>query len=248
MLDIEQAIRYIRLLNGDVTLMASDFVLSQCFPIGEFHFDHRSKSNQVILVDKLWNAGLRYAPDAATTIAEQLVIHAQDIHANLANLQLDDLRNDPNNIYEAVEQVFPIVLETTDRQNYVFTTKFFHWCTRIHFPIVDVNARDAVSRLQREEGDWAEDQIVQNIDDNPNLSTVEKYRGWIDYYNRLLNQLSQNDCERLLKVDKESQRETCPSLTITNSLLRILDKVFYMNRGKDTLSTNLENSRGTTIG
>ncbi len=239
MLDIEKAVHYIRLLNSDVALMASDYVLHQCFPSGELHFDHRSVTNQVILVDRLWNAGLRFTPDAAGTITEQLVIHAENIYANLSNLQPDDLNNSPENICNVAQEIFPVILEAPGRQNYSFTTKFFHWCTRKHFPIVDLHARKAISRLQADEH-CADDEIVENIDD-ANLPIIEKYSGWINFYNRLLNELTPEACDRLLNADQESQQETCPSFTIMNSLLRILDKVFYMNRGKETLSRNLQN-------
>jgi len=117
----------------------------------------------------------------------------------------------------------PIALGLTDAGGsggpYSFATKFLHWTTRCHFPIMDSRARAAINRLQRSRG--MEPRVPQSTGDLP---WQEEYPRWITFYSELIGSLAADERERLLHADRDSQPAPDPC---ENSLLRVLDKVFY---------------------
>ena len=64
------------------------------------------------------------------------------------------------------------------------------------------------------------------------LTYLEEYERWINFYSDLIVGLRSHDRERLVQVDFDTQP---PSYRIENSLLRILDKVFYHQGGGRSL-------------
>ena len=95
---------------------------------------------------------------------------------------------------------------------YSFATKFMHWCTKEHFPIMDSAARCAISRH--------EDRIASEFDPRDPDHCLGDYRWWIHFYAGLLRSFGEH-AEAIVQADSEKA-------TMPNSLLRILDKYFWM--------------------
>ena len=62
----------------------------------------------------------------------------------------------------------------------------------------------------------------------PGLTYEQEYHRWISFYSDLISGLDGAARDQLLKADSDSQKSPRP---VTNSLLRVLDKVFYTQGG-----------------
>ncbi|MBN2375083.1 MAG: hypothetical protein JXD22_01685 [Sedimentisphaerales bacterium] len=60
------------------------------------------------------------------------------------------------------------------------------------------------------------------------LSYLDEYERWIYFYSDLLNSMAEANYKELIAIDKQTQNSTSKIFTVENSLLRILDKVFYI--------------------
>ena len=145
----------------------------------------------------------------------------------LESLETDALLTAPRTVIDAADKVLPIILEPGGglRRNYSFATKFLHWVTRRHFPIVDSRARTAING-------WPQGLLiprqarVTSMAINPYTSD---YRRWVTFYSELMNGLTPEQQSALVSADLESQ--SAASGPVENSLLRVLDKYFYREGG-----------------
>jgi hypothetical protein len=143
-------------------------------------------------------------------------------------LQKDALENSPELIWGVASRIMPHILNHTPncRENYSFATKFFHWSTRHHFPIVDSRARGAINAMQCEHE--VRPCIWKSAVGIPKGKYIEEYKRWIQFYSDLIRSISAEDRKRLIEADVSSQLSKSPT---KNTLLRILDKVFYYKGG-----------------
>jgi hypothetical protein len=185
----------------------------------------------VVVIDGLWGTQLFRDRGVREKIALNLKNNWQGICETMKSLSENDLRETPQKVYEAAKNVFPFILGQGQehKQHYSFTTKFFHWCTRNHFPIVDSRTRKSINRVQRDQG------LIRGLVLTPQemdrLSYIEEYERWVYFYSDLLNSLSNDHCNRILYADRESQQNTNSALAIENTVLRVLDKKFYQDGG-----------------
>ncbi len=221
--NIDLVIQNIQDFNQSPLNLATDYLTARQFP------DHIPGANpemipaMVLIIDRLWQTQLQMQPHAYEDIVNCLQESWADIRGVLENLGANDLQENPENVYEAACQVFPVILNAANNSNYVFTAKFFHWCTKVHFPIVDSRARAGVNQMVGEgEIEFADNHEINIIP--PGHNPLDDYEGWVFLYSELLNQ---NGLDALEAADTASQMETNPSLCIDNTLLRILDKHFY---------------------
>jgi len=231
-LDIDAATAAIANMNSSPSMVASDRLLAHHFPDIKTALHSDTIAERVILVDALWGTRLFMENGASDRIARNLGEASGRLVELLSGLSPDDLTGQPERVSALAKEVLPVILvqEPGDpdkyRENYSFATKFFHWCTRHHFPIVDRWARKRINAWQvalrvrpRVRSDTAAMQ---------DLSYTREYERWINFYSDLIFGLGPDNRERLVKADYDSQPA---SYRVTNSSLRVLDKVFYWQGG-----------------
>ena len=230
-MDVDAAIIAIKQYNASSTLLTADSLLRQHFPTISASLDHSTMAERVVLLDALWATRLFMESGSTERIIGSLITHAAEIERVLLALPSNALENDPHLVVAAAQRLLPVILHLTaddgskPRQNYSFATKFFHWVTRHHFPIVDSKARKCISEIQAYHN---ASNRVRKYPPYTDLSYLEEYPRWILFYSDLIAGLTLDVKERLLTADGESQPT---SRRAQNSLLRILDKVFYIQGG-----------------
>ena len=224
----------IRKFNGSQTLLASDRLMHLHFKSVVESFESKTIAERIVLVDRVWATQLFRERGSADEIVTKLKKHSEMLIERVAELRKDALAENPEQVVTVAEEVFPVILRQVEsnsqgrrsRQNYSFATKFFHWTTREHFPIVDRLARSRIHQIQKQNG--VASTIRRNYYSAAGLSPVKEYPLWIRFYSELIRMLSPSQRESLLSWDNESQSwET----RVENSLLRVLDKVFYIQGG-----------------
>ena len=231
-LNVDGAIESIHKLNSSTTMLASERLLDQHFRSLPDTLAPTTVAERVVLLDALWGTRLYMDSGSTDRIVTSLAGSAAMLIDSLSRLGPDTLVEEPECVIAAVVRVFPVILSQGGgsddgfRQNYSFASKFFHWATRVHFPIVDKWARARINEIQRER---AVKQIVRSSTAAmAGLTYIDEYSRWIWFYSDLINDLPQSDRHRFLREDCDSQP---PTYRIKNSLLRILDKVFYVQGG-----------------
>lgn len=220
---IEEAKGIIRKVNEDIAFLASDFMVYTQAKKLTNPLNEKDMTLQVLLIDGLWATQLFREEGVAQSIIGRINNDIKKIQKTISNLSKNDLSENPDKVYKAAEELFPIILKSGKRQHYSFTSKFFHWCTRNHFPIVDSRARKNINRFQQGH-ELTHDLVRKNPTAMPYL---QEYRRWVYFYSDLLNSLSEKDNILLRKIDIETQRNTNAEFVCEHSILRILDKVFY---------------------
>lgn len=230
--NMDEAIESIRKSNSS-ELLAGDYLLKNHFPDNFMEIKPNNLPVLIVLLDGLWGTQLFRDPGVIETMVSKLSEQWPTICKVLSGLGENALAEEPRKVYEAATKIFPIILNKNfgHKQHYSFTTKFFHWCTRNHFPIVDSRARKSINCIQRNHG-IRRGLVLKTTEEMGGLTYIEEYKRWIDFYRDLLNSLSRAECDRLLAADKESQEDTNAALAIKNTLLRVLDKKFYQNGRK----------------
>ena len=240
-LDIEKAIRAIRAYNGSACAQAGEHLLDVAF--GDLHtaLAPDGVHKQVVLLDSLWGTRLYMERGASDRIASSVAAESAAIIGALESLADDDLVERPDHVTTIAQQVLPVILNQAGdngekyRENYSFATKFFHWCTRQHFPIVDGNARKTINAWQLQLG--AKPRVRSSTAAMQGLTYIKEYGRWITFYHDLLRDLERDDTERLRRADHDSQ---VPEYRVGNSVLRILDKVFYVQGGGSVQGRTVE--------
>ncbi len=223
MLNIDKAIAGIRKFNENAETMAAECLVRRHF--ANPGREQTSVAERVVLIDKLWATQMFRKPGHVLKVIKCLERNEQQIVDECSKLPLDVIERDPDRLVRVAERAMPIALgkdsDQTDLklyQPYSFATKYLHWISGGRFPIVDSYARQAVNLLQRRhkrqprvwagQGEWTSD-----------------YPRWIRFYGeQLLPTLDPATRNRLIEADIHSQ--ACAN-QIRNTLLRVLDKVFY---------------------
>jgi len=227
--DLEEAKQAIISLNGDLAFSAAEHLVHQHFNLGgaDFVSDQATNARRVVLLDALWATQLFWDPGAHERILTRLHQNAEHLNAVLGALGEHALRDEPDAVWEAAREIFPIVMgrhQMQEKQKLSFASKFMHWSTRWHFPIVDKNARKAINRFQRDHG-IRRGQVLSDTAAVPPSEILPEYKRWVFFYSDLIRSLEgAGAVPALLEADSASQIE---GLTVDNTLLRILDKVFY---------------------
>lgn len=231
-LDVDAAVLAIRRFNSSATMAASEHLLDQHFATVKVALEPETMAERVVLLDGLWATQLFREPGASDCIVRNLAANASQLIELLGQLPVDALEGDPGAVVTVAATALPIILQHTPnsteqyRQHYSFATKFFHWVTRAHFPIVDKRARTRINQLQREH--QAACRVRSDTAAMNGLTYAAEYPRWIGFYSDLIAGLSPNQRDRLLRDDFDSQTQ---AYRIENSLLRVLDKVFYGQGG-----------------
>jgi len=223
---IEKAKEIISKVNKDPVFITSDFLVFTQAKILQNSFNENNTIPLILLINGLWATQLFREEGSIQKIISNINNNVNNIHSALVDLNTNDLKEDPKRVYEAVKNLFPIILESGKRKNYSFTSKFFHWCTCKHFPIMDKRARKSINRFQRKHG-VRKGRVLSDTSAMGKLTYVQEYERWINFYSNLLHSMSEEDCNSLREVDFETQRQTSPCFLCEHSILRILDKVFY---------------------
>lgn len=223
MLDLDVAEQAIRLCNAGIEFRAADRLMHHHFASPEAALSPSSIAERVVLLDGLWATQMFWKAGQVARVIETLTQHAHIILRTCRSLHATALEASPAEVVESARVCMPIALGTlvagAKGGPYSFATKFLHWTTRCHFPIMDSRARAAINRLQRNNA--FRPRIPSNTGD---LHWTEDYPRWVCFYSELIRSLSPGHRERLLTADLESQPEPVPC---ANSLLRVLDKAFY---------------------
>ena len=212
--------RLIKSYNEWETVPASDYLLDLHFGNLNESISPHKISSLIVLLDGIWQTQLYRNGDAAEKISKSIKKKHNLIQTALISLPEDALQNHPEEVFKAAQEIFPIILRIRGlKQHYSFASKYSHWCTRCHFPIVDANARKAINALQRRYG-ITSDRIPASAANG----WQSDYKKWVYFYSDLLNSLTTEEKQKLIKIDKITQPK---NYYIKNSLLRILDKIFY---------------------
>ena len=228
-MDLEQAKRAIAQYNSSQTLLASDRLMHIHFASIAGSLATDTIAERVVLLDGLWATRLFMESGSADRIVKSLQHHASKIVEQLQTLAVDALESDPSLVVEAASNVLPAILspalQVSDqkyRQNYSFATKFFHWTSRHHFPIVDSRARSFIHGLQQTGG--MKPCVRKNMTSMNGISYVKEYGRWVCFYSEAIRSLRHAERIALLDIDLSTQPKPT---AVKNSLLRVLDKVFY---------------------
>ena len=240
-LDMDRAIRAIKVYNASPCSQAGERLLDVAF--SDFHvaLAPAGVHERVVLLDGLWGTRLFMERGAPDRIASSLANKSAEISGLFESLADNDLIERPDQVTAIAQQIMPVILNQVGengekyRQNYSFASKFFHWCTRQHFPIVDKNARTAINQMQRDQGAVA--RVRSDTTAMGGLTYLREYGRWIMFYSDLLHGLGENDAERLRQADHDSQTAT---YRVQNSVLRILDKYFYVQGGGSVQGRTVE--------
>ncbi|MCB9840499.1 MAG: hypothetical protein H6809_02465 [Phycisphaeraceae bacterium] len=219
-LNIAEAISAIRQCNASAEFRAAERLMHAQFHAPD-STDAESIAERVVLLDRLWATQMFWHRGLIDRVIDSLHIHAPRLLDTIRALPPDALEDSPDLILDAARVAMPIALARTSPQEpggpYSFATKYLHWMTRLHFPIMDGRARLAINNLQRQSGH--KPRIPTS-----SLDWFDDYPRWIAFYSDLTRSIAQSQREQLIEIDTESQ----PSPgRCRNSLLRVLDKVFY---------------------
>lgn len=228
-LDLNRVLGAVRRYNSSAALVATDFLLYQHFSGVRRSLDAGTVAQRVVLLDGLWATRLFMEAGTSDRIVTSLVEHRRTLIRRLEGLPSDGLESQPEKVVDAARTALPVILTHSTRrkvryrQNYSFATKFFHWTTREHFPIVDSRTRRYINRLQRDAG--ALGRVRGSTAFMAGLSYVAEYERWVRFYSDLIFGLAKSDRRALLRADYDSQPR---GSRMHNSLLRVLDKAFYV--------------------
>lgn len=235
-LDIEMAERAIAMFNQSPCMQASESLIAHSFRDFREALCPDGVHARVALLDGLWGTQLFREGGSADRIAENLAANSDALINQIGSLTDVRLADDPTGVYAVAAQVLPVVLDHTPdaddkyRQNYSFASKFFHWCARDWFPIVDAKARKAINDLQRRHN--VSPRVRSDTAAMGNLTYLQEYQRWIAFYSDVLDGLGDDEVARLRRADHDSQRT---AYRVENTTLRILDKVFYIMGGGSAL-------------
>ena len=227
-LDLADAVKCIQAVNVSATMCASDRAIRRLFSVTSDLLNADCVSERVAVLDGLWGTRLYMESGSADQIAACIGKSGKNIAALISGLVPDALENSPEDVYGVAKKILPHILNHTEkcRENYSFATKFFHWCTRFHFPIVDSRARLAINALQTQLK--VRPRIRKSTVAMGDLTYIEEYQRWIHFYSDLIAGLTIDQRKMLVDADRDSQNSVDK---MDNSLLRILDKVFYFKGG-----------------
>lgn len=221
---VDEAIDAIRRCNADPTFLASDALMHQHFGSPQQVLDPVTVAERVVLLDAVWGTQMYWEKGGTNRVITAIQLNAPMMLSAVERLAEDALGTSPESVTKAADELLPVILnaphaEGKGKQHYSFATKFLHWTTRVHFPVMDRRARESIRRLQRTLR--IRDRIPAQAGDRP---WRDDYPRWITFYSRLIGEMSPSERELLVEADWETHRS---ELRYRNTLLRIWDKVFY---------------------
>jgi hypothetical protein len=224
----DQAIAAIEQFNSSLTLVAADALLSRQFTSPQASPDPDTLAMGVTLLDAVWATQLFREAGASDSIVRSLAQNSIFLVSQLESLGTTPPEEDPHAVDRVARAVLPVILNHSEgfRENYSFATKFFHRITRIHFPIADGRARKSINARQRTHDVSARVRIHAAA--MAGLAYVDEYSRWILFYADLIRGLSKEARDALQQADYHSLPR---GYRIENSILRMLDKVFYIRGG-----------------
>lgn len=234
-LNQEEVMRAITEFNNPINL-ATDYLTHTQF---EHINDPQVIPAMVTVINGLWGTNIQ--GNHPTIISGSLQANWEVIQNCLNRLHgVHTLYQGADNIeigliLDVARQVFPFILTPPGlpqiNVNYVFATKFFHWCAREYFPITDNRrSRPAINGLQTRNAVPAGDIVPLNPPAPADglQPYFDDYRRWITFYRNLFA-TNANMLPKLWVHDRLTQAN--PRLRVENTLLRILDKYFYIQGG-----------------
>jgi hypothetical protein len=230
--DVDRACADVQEFNNNkklgYALAASDYLVAREFqPYAALTPDKALCA--MLLIDGLWGTNVsRYdrGENALDALWKSYVKKSRLYQDCISRLQVLKLESDAGEVCKiAHRMLLPLLGEAeTRRKHYSFVTKFLHWHAPDHLPITDSRARAAINDLQRKAG-IRRGQVFASIVNLGPQERLDEYRRWVEFYGTLIRALPAEAAERLRKQDWES---LTGAFQRKNSLLRILDKVFYM--------------------
>lgn len=233
-LDMEQVRANVGAFNMSLAHLAGDFLTHKFFHGNEFQ-DSGFEAVRVVLVDVLWatqvnREGTLGRPEEAKPL-HLLCAHLRDQFAHLrATLEplgnADLLENNPELVCAHACAALDIIFnaEGINNKPLSFASKFLHWLAPSHCPIIDDRASKATRDLLPEL--W-EPVALQGIEgEGPE---IRKYKRWLLFYSSLLGEVDLETRMALVKYDEETQQNTSATLARRNTILRVLDKHFWIH-------------------
>ena len=206
----------VRLFNASMEYRALDSLTHRVFSGG---FSAERIEERVYVIGKLWDAVQPFSDRSADALCWNLQKAAPQIGRVLGGLSPGVLEDQPERVVGAAEELLPLF--SADRTYYVFATKFLHWCARDHFPMVDSNARRAINSFQTR---WhprpKRKDLIAKMTPSGEDARLRDYGKVVRFYGGLIRGLS--------KPQQDSLSEADATCGVSNSLLRILDKYFWM--------------------
>jgi len=226
---LDQAKQAIANLNDNEEAISVDRVVHHYFARGGKKIEAGSIADQVVVLDKLWATQMFRRPGHTSKVINSIREHIDILNSECESLAPDALEHQPDRVAEAAIRLLPIVMALDESPAshsyapYSFASKFLHWTTRHHFPIVDHRARGAIRKL------YTGRTPPPVHSESSGSQWREDYPKWIEFYSKLIRALPQSTRDQLLQHDLNSQvlGERCE-----NSLLRVLDKALYWGLGQ----------------
>lgn len=236
--DMAQAKADISEFNGSLSHLAGDFLMHEFFR-GDDFVAAEFEPVRVLLVDVLWSTQVNREGTRGRREEEKplhlLCAHLRRQFGELEErleplLDLDLPEQKPESVSEHACAALRLVFETPGMNNkpLSFASKFLHWLAPRCCPIIDERARTATHKLLPEL--WAQVRLRKQRTGNQALDEkVHKFRRWVKYYSLLLQKLANAQQEELTKHDYETQNHTSEVLARRNTILRVLDKHFWIH-------------------
>jgi hypothetical protein len=227
--NVQRACRDLATANRSPRFAAADFVVAKQFP--PYAPLRPGEARQALeLLDFLWNTRLAFDRGALDALSAAYERNRHVYVKRFAALRPLRLEESPREVHTIAAALLRTLLGIRGKvkQHYSFATKVFHWHAREHLPIVDSRARRAINALQRSCG-LRRGIVLSSTAEMGGRTYVEEYGRWIAFYSQLLGALTRDDRKRLLIADRDSLP---PAFTLENSVLRVLDKVFWYRGGR----------------
>ena len=229
--DVPRACEELRSLNRASLFAAADFVVDrqfdayQALPVDEVQ-------SAFMLLDRTWATRLAFDQGALDVLTSAYVGNRDLYDQCFRDLREVSLEKHPERVYEIASKLLQTLLSPDGdhvvNQHYSFASKVFHWHAPQHLPIVDSRARMSINALQRQ-CSVRQGRVLASTAEMRGGTYIQEYHRWVAFYSQLLRALSARDRQQLLAADRAS----LPSrFRLENTLLRVLDKVFYYRGGR----------------
>jgi hypothetical protein len=118
--------------------------------------------------------------------------------------------------------------------NFVLGTKFLHWASSGRTPVWDSVVRNVVVHLQHQWRNLNPQEVNEDVmvpGEGWQVDPIRTYGRWIDFCSALVLGLQARQpgiLESLRNLDLESQATHHPEWAVRNTIIRVLDKYFWM--------------------
>lgn len=205
--------QHIQDFNQRLDYLISDFIVERVFSSLGDNATQNLLRDSVYVLNTYFHTHLY--PNQVHDIAVHLFRNWHQIWAILDALPESLNGGNAGHIFDVAHDLFPPVFEAANRNVLSFASKFFHWCGRGRgcFPIYDSRVTGAIAEF---------------ADLNIHGCPMERYRQVVNFYSGEMGRLPPERAGEWSQIDAESQQNTCAPLSVNNTLLRILDKCFFM--------------------